>query len=123
MKFALIVQAAPDSPFAKAALQSSQSIWAADHVLTGAFFLGQGVLNIQTCNSISMKWRDLFHNIDQEALCCAAAIKRFAIPSSALIQCSTVAGLGQMIELCLMADRVLTFGSRKQDSKDLCSVL
>ena len=47
-----------------------------------------------------------------EAQCCVAAVEHQSLTAAQLNRKSQVVGLGQLVENCLHADRVVTFGSR-----------
>ncbi len=129
MKFALLVTAAPFSSQGSAtALRFARAALAKDHTIERIFFFRDGVHNAsqlaiapQDEHNIPAEWQ-LFcdnHSIDA-VVCVSAAVKRgvvdnreaerHTLPACNVAASMVIAGLGQLSDAIINADRVLTFG-------------
>ncbi|MDI6717026.1 MAG: sulfurtransferase complex subunit TusD [Actinomycetota bacterium] len=118
MKFAVLVQEGPyqhqssDSAyhFVKAALEKG-------HEITGVFFYNDGVLNAnklidpqQDDRNVQKRWSDLAEK-GVELVVCIAAAKRRGINDDILAPGFKISGLGQLTEMAIESDRLVTFGA------------
>lgn len=129
MIFALNVLSPPYSrQGALTALRFAQAAINAGHQVSRVFFSGDGVLNGSALGvppqdeiDIYQRWQMLAHNHDVElVLCISACLKRgllneseqsrYGMSSRNISEHFVVAGLGQLAESTIVADRVLTFG-------------
>jgi len=87
------------------------------HHIEGIFFYHDGVLNVtsqaeppQDDRNIPKRWSDLGveHGID--IIACIAASKRRGIKDGAIMKGTRISGLGQLTNITIAADRLVTFG-------------
>lgn len=129
-KFALMVLGAPASSQSPAtALAFARAAITADHRIIRVFFFHDGVhcgsdlaIPVAGQQSMAAQWAELAlqHDIDL-VICAASALKRgilndgeakrYTKNTSNLHSQFDLSGLGQWIEACALADRVVTFGS------------
>jgi len=127
--FALLVLGAPHSTSAEqSAWHFSQALLAAGHRLFRVFFFHDGVqcgnaLQLPTAagTAVPIRWQQLArdHHVDL-VVCVASALKRGVVNAEEaerhqlgagnLAEGFDLSGLGQWIEACILADRVVTFG-------------
>lgn len=129
MIFALNVLSPPYSgQGALTALRFAQAAINSGHQVSRVFFSGEGVLNGSALGvppqdeiNIYQRWQILAQNHGVElVLCISACLKRgmvneseqmrYGLPSRNIADHFTVAGLGQLAESTIVADRLLTFG-------------
>ncbi len=128
--FALMVLGAPHSTQAeRSAWQFAQAAVAAGHRLFRVFFFHDGVqcgnalqLPAPQENGVPARWQQLArdHHVDL-VVCVASALKRgvanadeaerHQLGAGNLADGFDLSGLGQWVEACILADRVVTFGS------------
>jgi tRNA 2-thiouridine synthesizing protein D len=118
MRFAILIHEgpynheAPDTAynFTLAALHKG-------HTIERIFFYHDGVINAsslaeppQDDRNIQKRWSDLGveHGIDIVA--CIAASKRRGIKDGYIMKGTRISGLGQLTEMTISADRLVTFG-------------
>jgi|TARA_Y100000294_G_scaffold76316_1_gene71950 tRNA 2-thiouridine synthesizing protein D len=118
MKLGILVQ---DGPYNHQAADSAYNfIMAAlekNHEIIGVFFYNDGVINStklmeppQDDRHISKRWSDIGgKGID--LIVCIAAAKRRGINDDVLASNFRIAGLGQLVEIAIQCDRLITFGS------------
>lgn len=131
MNFTLIVHAAPiQQQGAETALRFARAALAAGHRIQRVFFYRDGIHNGSRLVSlppdelnIPHAWQTLAaeHQLDL-VVCIAAAVrrglvdageaKRYGHTADNLAAGFELSGLGQLIDACLSADRVVTFGGR-----------
>jgi len=118
MKFAIFVQEGPYNHEASdSAYNFIQAALAKGHEIIGIFFYNDGVLNStklmdppQDDRHIQKRWSDLgAKGID--IVICIAAAKRRGIADENLAPNMRISGLGQLVEMSINADRLITFGS------------
>lgn len=127
MKFALLVTAAPHQEQAWQALEFSRAALASGHSLPRVFFYGDGALHgnslllpPQDEPDVQKGWQELAATHDIElVVCIAAALKRGVMDAdtaareekttSNLATGFVISGLGQLAEVMLDADRVVSF--------------
>lgn len=118
MKFGILIQESPynheaaDSAynFVKAALERG-------HTIKGIFFYNDGVINVtklmdppQDDRNIAKRWSELgAKGID--IVVCIAAAKRRGINNDVIVPNVRISGLGQLTEIAIEADRLITFGA------------
>ncbi len=102
---------APDSAynFIQAALKKG-------HEIIGVFFYDDGVINStklmeppQDDRHIGKRWSELGKSGIDLVICIAAA-KRRGIADDVLIENARISGLGQLVDMAVAADRLVTFG-------------
>lgn len=90
----------------------------AGHSTYRVFFYGNGVFNasIDRPSATQVNWQELSKTLQIElVICVTAAIKRNLIPAKSpksqtlIAEHFTVSGLGQLAELAMHCDRVITF--------------
>ena len=118
MKFGILIQ---DGPYNHEAADSAynfiQAVLERGHTIQGIFFYNDGVINAtklmeppQDDRNISKRWSELgAKGID--IIVCVAAAKRRGINESVLIPNARISGLGQLTEIAIESDRLITFGS------------
>jgi tRNA 2-thiouridine synthesizing protein D len=122
MKFAVQINSGPgQSPSAHSAYQFIKAALAEGHEIVRVFFYHEGIYHGFAAGAhedrIAPDWSDLGrrHGVDL-ILCVSAAERRGMISSTSgdkaanLAEGFRVGGLGQWMEACLKADRVLVFG-------------
>ncbi|MFL0799690.1 MAG: DsrE family protein [Agarilytica sp.] len=118
MKFSVVVNASPELPASRAALQFCHAIIAQTHSIHRVFFLNEGVLNAHIDQAISNDWAEFFSSNNCDAACCTASCQTKGLadtlggPSTKIHPAFTIAGLGQLVEASLKSDRLITFGQR-----------
>lgn len=118
MKFAILLN---ESPFnhqaADSAYQFIKAAVAKGHEVVRVFFYYDGVHNANKLSepqsddrNIVKRWSELAaeHKIDL-AVCVAAGLRR-GIKDEVLADGFRITGLGQLVESCMDADRLVTFG-------------
>lgn len=119
MKYAIQVNTGPGpSQSAHSAYQFIKAALAEGHEIVRLFFYHDGIYNsfIMTRHAASgdrvfPDWSGLAtqHGIDL-VLCVSAAERRGLSPDTRLAEGFRIGGLGQWVEACLKADRVMVFG-------------
>jgi sulfur relay (sulfurtransferase) complex TusBCD TusD component (DsrE family) len=119
MKFLLSINAAPDSPFLESALIFARTLVQKKHQITGLFFFGESVQIYNHTNTTVHAWHGFLEQSRLKALCCSAASTNNLHAGDKLVSGGNVnsplvqiAGLGEFLELCENADKVVCFGSR-----------
>lgn len=118
MKFAILIHEgpynheAPDTAyhFVKAAL-------AKGHTIEGIFFYHDGVLNVsnmaeppQDDRNIQKRWSELAQEHGVDIISCIAASKRRGIKDGHISAGTRISGLGQLTNITIAANRLVTFG-------------
>ena len=117
MKIGILVQEGPYNHQASdSAYLFIQAAMAKGHEITGVFFYNDGVINSTKLvdvpadeRNITKRWSELGAKGVQLIVCVAAA-KRRGISPDILIENARIDGLGQLSELCIESDKMLTFG-------------
>ncbi|NOY52671.1 MAG: sulfurtransferase complex subunit TusD [Deltaproteobacteria bacterium] len=117
MKFGILIQEGPYNHQASdSAYNFIQASLEKGHEITGVFFYNDGVINTTKLmdipaddRHISKRWSELGAKGIQLIVCVAAA-KRRGINPDVLIDNARIDGLGQLSELCIESDRLITFG-------------
>ncbi|MBI5178095.1 MAG: sulfurtransferase complex subunit TusD [Nitrospinae bacterium] len=118
MKFGILIM---DGPYQHQASDSAyhfaNAAVAKGHEIAGIFFYNDGVNNTtslmtppQDDRHISKRWSDFVQKNGIDAIVCIAAAKRRGITDANLIKGARISGLGQLTELGIKADRLVTFG-------------
>lgn len=117
MKFLLVVNAAPTHQAAYTAYRFCDAALTKNHQILRIFFYLDGVYTGSVLNSppteefnLLTAWQDLVQRYSLDLVMCVAASSRRGIIH--LSNCAPefkIAGLGQLIDACISADRVLTF--------------
>ena len=86
------------------------------HEIVGVFFYNDGVFNATKLmdppsddRHIGKRWSELAKE-GVDIVACIAAGKRRGITDDVLLEGVRISGLGQMVEMTIQADRVITFG-------------
>lgn len=117
MKFGILIL---DSPYQHQAADSAyhfiKAALAKGHEIVGIFFYHDGVINAtklmdppQDDRHISKRWAELgAQGID--IIACVASAKRRGIIDDITVPNVRISGLGQLTEIIIKADRIITFG-------------
>jgi tRNA 2-thiouridine synthesizing protein D len=130
MKFAIIVQGAPySSESCVSALNYAQAVLEAGHEIVRVFFYHDGVYAAnaliappQDEADIAARWQSFGLDNNIELVACIASCLRRGIldeteatryekSASNLRAGFVISGLGQLIDACMISDRVMTFGA------------
>ena len=117
MKFAILLQ---DGPYNHQASDSAYKFISAamekGHEIVGVFFYNDGVLNSNKLmdpptddRHIGKRWSELGAK-GVDIVVCIAAAKRRGITNEVLGENMRISGLGQLVDMTLQADRVVSFG-------------
>ena len=86
------------------------------HEIVGVFFYHDGVMNTnklmdppQDDRNIGKRWSELGEK-GVDIVVCIAAAKRRGIMDENLIPNTRISGLGQLVDIGIQADRLITFG-------------
>lgn len=131
MIFTLIVQASPiQNQAPETALRFAKTLLEAGHTLHRVFFYRDGVHNANALAAgaaddviLPLDWQQLAKDYQIDlVVCIAAAIRRgvldqheavrYTRTQSNLAEGFELSGLGQLIEACIVSDRIITFGGR-----------
>jgi tRNA 2-thiouridine synthesizing protein D len=118
MKFGILVLEGPYNHQAgDSAYQFATAALDAGHELEGVFFYHDGVINVdkdmeppQDDRHIANRWSELAERAGVELIACIAAAKRRGIHPDVLVPNVRIDGLGQLSEICIECDRLVTFG-------------
>jgi len=96
--------------FIKAALERG-------HQIVRVFFYHNGVLNVnnladppQDDRNVYARWTELGRDKGIDIVACIAASKRRGIKEGHIIEGTRISGLGQLTDMAIEADRLITFG-------------
>lgn len=117
MKFGVLIQ---DGPYNHEASDSAYNFVVAamekGHTITGVFFYNDGVLNAtkftdppQDDRHVVNRWSALGAK-GVDIIICIAAGKRRGIVDETLAPGMRISGLGQLVEMSIESDRLVTFG-------------
>ncbi|MDT0601990.1 sulfurtransferase complex subunit TusD [Thalassotalea castellviae] len=120
-KLAVIVTTPPTSPLTQTAYQFIETALSQSVELLGVFFYQSGVLNASQYLSLPNdefplhnKWQQLNKDHDVPFYLCSTAAEKHGLIkaeepmcTSLIISGFTIAGLGELVELSLKADRVV----------------
>lgn len=127
MNYVLIIQSAPTSSVALSAFKFAQAVIDSEHKLKHVFFYGEGVATANNLQcppqdelNLIQAWTDLLEHTKLPAtVCIAAALKRGLVDATEALRYNKQAsnlnapfvlgGLGELVETCSTADRVVTF--------------
>lgn len=130
LQYALLVTAAPGHPSAPLALHFAQSLLEQGHALHSVFFFGDGVNHANTLITppqdempLWRQWQALGGETSPVLnVCISSALRRgvadegeaqrYELGNANLADGFSISGLGQWVEACLQADRVLQFGGQ-----------
>jgi len=118
MKFGILVLDGPYNHQAgDSAYQFTMAAIAKGHEITGVFFYNDGVLNANKLmepptddRNIAKRWSELGAK-GVDIVVCIAAGKRRGVVDSNLMPNMRISGLGQLVEMGLNSDRMITFGA------------
>lgn len=118
MNFGILVLEGPYNHQAgDSAYQFTVAALEAGHTIQGIFFYHDGVLNVdklmeppQDDRNIAQRWSALAEKHGIELIACIAAAKRRGVHPDHLVPHVRIDGLGQLSEICIEADRLVTFG-------------
>ena len=128
MKYCLYISSPPgDSQSATTALRFAEALIKKGHTISRIFFSGAGVLNAnalsvtpQDENNLPQQWSNFAKaNQIEMQVCVSSALKHGVIDESeakrygknnhSLLPGFQLAGLGQLVEACVLDDRVIRF--------------
>ncbi|MBF0278727.1 MAG: sulfurtransferase complex subunit TusD [SAR324 cluster bacterium] len=117
MKIGILLKEGPyNHQAADSAYQFIQAARKRGHEIESVFFYNDGVNNAankaeppQDDRNIYQRWSDLGAE-GVNILVCVAAAKRRSINEEILIENATITGLGQLTDIAIRADRLVTFG-------------
>ncbi|MBI4828177.1 MAG: sulfurtransferase complex subunit TusD [Nitrospinae bacterium] len=96
--------------FIKAALERG-------HQIVRVFFYHNGVLNVNNLaepprddRNVYARWTELGRDKGIDIVACIAASKRRGIKDGHIIEGTRISGLGQLTDMAIEADRLITFG-------------
>jgi len=118
MKLAILVKQGPHThQSSTSAYRFAQAALAQGHQLVRVFFYNDGVYNAnRLCQPPSDEndtvglWSDLAGNHGIDLVVCVAAAMRRGIGEEVLARGFRIAGLGQLVEATIEADRTVVFG-------------
>ena len=125
MKLALLVTAAPGTPAAVNALEFSRSALLGEHQVVRVFFSQSGAAHANTDLPLlsgqidtGAGWGDLSEEHGLDLVVCVGSAQRHGIDAGKqagvkpanLRAGFCISGLGQLVEACLSAERVISFG-------------
>ncbi|MBI4665862.1 MAG: sulfurtransferase complex subunit TusD [Nitrospinae bacterium] len=118
MKFAILIH---ESPYNHEASDTAYNFTMAalhkGHTVERIFFYHDGVINVsnlaeppQDDRNIPKRWSDLGTEFNIDIVACIAASKRRGIKDGFIMKGTRISGLGQLTEMTISADRLVTFG-------------
>ncbi|MBI3793450.1 MAG: sulfurtransferase complex subunit TusD [Nitrospinae bacterium] len=118
MKFGVMILEGPYQHQASdSAYNFVESALKKGHEIAGIFLYTDGVENAtsfmtppQDDRHISKRWAELIQKNGIDTIVCIAAGKRRGITEANIIKGARISGLGQLTELGINADRLITFG-------------
>ena len=129
MKFAIVVHTSPDSrQAATTAYQFASTLLQEGHEIYRLFFLGDGVGNAncltvapQDESNLARQWHELISNHELDSMACVSSALRHGVLNAqeaqrhdlaahALYDSTELAGLGQLVDAAVHADRLVQFG-------------
>ena len=129
MKFAIVVYTSPASTQAAAsAYQFASRLLEEGHEIYRLFFFSDGVANVNRLTitpqdeiNLPSKWHQLIESYELDSVACvSSAIKRgilnpqeaerYELDAHSLYESSEIAGLGQLVDAAMNADRLVQFG-------------
>lgn len=119
MKFAVLILEGPyQHESSDSAYQFTKAALAKGHELAGVFFYQDGVVNSTKLmdpqaddRHVQKMWGQLANEQGTELIVCVAAAKRRGIVDEVLAPGFKISGLGQLTEMAMDADRLVTFGA------------
>lgn len=118
MKFAIQVLEGPYNHEASdSAYNFAQAVLEKGHEIVGIFFYHDGVINVsdqaeppQDDRNIQKRWSELGKDKGVDIVACIAASKRRGIKDGHIVEGTRISGLGQLTDMTIEADRLVTFG-------------
>lgn len=113
MKFSVAIYAPPSAQAAQTALEFVEASLAAGHEIYRLFFMSEGVLN--GLADEGDQWADLITRHQLDSVLCVNSAEQHGIAvdgngGRALASGFVIAGLAQLIDGAINADRFITFG-------------
>src|SRR5512135_3087808 len=117
MKIGVLIQEGPYNHEASdTAYNFIEAAMAKGHTIQGVFLYDDAVGNVakymeppQDDRHIAKRWSELGSK-GVDIIVCVAAAKRRGTNPNLIVDSTRISGLGQLIEICTDADRVVTFG-------------
>jgi len=117
MKLGVLIQEGPYNHEASdTAYNFVAAAMAKGHTITGVFIYDDAVYNVakhmeppQDDRHIAKRWSQLGAK-GVDIIVCVAAAKRRGINPELIVDSTRISGLGQLSEICVNSDRVVTFG-------------
>jgi|TARA_Y100000031_G_C8245857_1_gene397991 tRNA 2-thiouridine synthesizing protein D len=118
MKFGILIKEGPYTHQASdSAYQFTLAALEKGHEIEGVFFYNDGVINAtrhmdppQDDRHLSKLWSELGRKTGQDWMVCIAAAKRRGIVETEIAPNMSITGLGELTDLTIRADRMITFG-------------
>lgn len=118
LKFGILVLEGPYQHQASdSAYNFTKAVLDKGHEIVGVFFYNDGVQNAssfgeppQDDRNVQKMWSDLAAEKGLDVIVCIAAAKRRGIIDENLISGMRISGLGQLTDIAIKADRLITFG-------------
>ena len=119
MKLGILIEEGPYNHIASdSAYNFTVAALEKGHEITGVFFYNDGVINSsgimdppQDDRHISKRWSELAKKHNLDLIVCIAAAKRRGITDNVLAEGFRISGLGQLIEMAINGDKLVTFGA------------
>lgn len=116
MKFGILIK---DGPYMHQAMDTAYNFIIAamesGHSITGVFFYNDGVYNRSNAMEPPQDERNIMRVLTElevkgvRLIVCVAAGKRRGIVNATVCSAEEISGLGQLLELCIESDRMITF--------------
>ncbi|MCL4321377.1 MAG: sulfurtransferase complex subunit TusD [Deltaproteobacteria bacterium] len=116
MKFGILIK---DGPYMHQAMDTAYNFIVAamemGHEITGVFFYNDGVYNRSNALEPPIDERNIMKLLTDielkgvRLIVCVAAGKRRGIVNKTVCEVNEISGLGQLLDLCIASDRMITF--------------
>ena len=118
MKFGILIKEGPYTHQASdSAYRFALAVLEKGHEIEGVFFYNDGVINAtlhvdtpQDDRHLAMLWSELGKKIGRDLMVCIAAAKRRGITDGEIMENMSITGLGELTDLSIEVDRMVTFG-------------
>ena len=118
MKFGILIKEGPYTHQASdSAFRFVRTALEKGHTIEGVFLYNDGVNNAiklmdppQDDRHLSNLWSELGGELGDEIMVCIAAAKRRGIVEEVIPKNTSITGLGEVTDLTIRADRLVTFG-------------
>ncbi|VAX19070.1 tRNA 5-methylaminomethyl-2-thiouridine synthase TusD [hydrothermal vent metagenome] len=118
MKFAIQITEGPyNNEAADSAYHFIMAALKKGHTIVGLFFYHNGVLQVSDMadppkddRNVQNRWSSLAQEHGIDIVACIAASKRRGIEDGHIVKGTRISGLGQLTDMTIEADRLVTFG-------------